>query len=483
MKPTPTPPPAAPATTSLDPRMWGLLLVLSGNMLIDALEVSVAVVALPSIGEDLNLAATTVQWTMSGFAAGFGALMLFGNRVVTHLGRRRMYLLALLAFAAASLASALATEPGLLIATRLVKGFCAALTAPTGLAILSTTCPEGRERDRAFSVYTLAGASGFTAGLLLSGALTTLSWRLTFLFPAPAVLLLFPFCLRLIPADTPTPAPVSGKGRRHYDLTGAATLLAALTALIHALTQLPHHGLTHPRTLIPLALTTALLAAFALTERTTSAPLIRPAILTHPTMARSALGAAALNGSYLGLLFIVTYQTQQQLGYTPLRTALAVLPASLPLAITALASGRLVRRFGAPRLIAAGALAPLAGYALYLRLPAHPHYLTDIAPTMLLVGAGFVASFAALNTQAVSAFPPHQRGEAGGVYQSAVQLGAALMLAATSALVTAHQPAPGATPADTMTAYRPALWLVTTVGLTGLLTALTGLRDRTPTAH
>ncbi|ARZ71626.1 sulfatase [Streptomyces albireticuli] len=467
-------PVAAAPSDRWSPRLWGLLLVLAGNMLIDALEVSVAVVALPSIGDDLGLAATTAQWTMSGFALGFGALMLFGARVVTHLGRRRMYLVALLAFAAASLVAALTGDPAVLIATRFVKGFCAALTAPTGLAILATAFPEGRERDRAVSVYTLAGASGFTAGLLLSGALTTVSWRLTFLFPAPVVLLLFVFCLRLVPADPPADTTTP----RRYDLAGATTLLAALSSLVYALSGLPHHGLGDARTLVPLAATAVLLGAFLWIERTTDRPLIRPAVLTERTMLRSALGAACLNGSYLGLLFVVTFQTRTVLDYGPMRTALAILPASLPLAVTALASGRLVRRFGTPRLIAAGALAPLAGYALYLRLPASPDYVTDILPTMLLVGAGFVASFAALNMQAVSGFPPERRGEAGGAYQTAVQLGAALMVAATAALLAANEAPAGASPQEAMAAYRPAMWLVTAVGLAGLLVALTGVARR-----
>ncbi|CAO0828084.1 Major facilitator superfamily (MFS) profile domain-containing protein OS=Streptomyces microflavus OX=1919 GN=Smic_43660 PE=4 SV=1 [Streptomyces microflavus] len=189
----------APAHARWSPRMWGLLVVLAGNMLIDALEVSVALVALPAIGTDLGAPLTTMQWTITGFAVGFGGLMLFGARAVALLGRRRVYLAALVGFAAASLVGALAEDPSLLTATRVVKGFCAALTAPTGLAIIATAFPEGPQRNRALSVYTLFGAGGFTAGLLLSGWLTGFSWRLTFAFPAPAVLVLFVLGLRLIP--------------------------------------------------------------------------------------------------------------------------------------------------------------------------------------------------------------------------------------------------------------------------------------------
>ncbi len=157
------------------PALWGLLFVLAANMLLDALEVSVALVALPAIGDDLGLAPHQLHWVVSGFAAGFGALLLFGGRLVAILGRRPVYLAALLVFAAASLVGALADHAALLVATRFVKGFCAALTAPTGLAIIASAFPEGPARSRALSVYSLFGASGFSLGLLLSGALTEVS--------------------------------------------------------------------------------------------------------------------------------------------------------------------------------------------------------------------------------------------------------------------------------------------------------------------
>ncbi|MGK5549804.1 MFS transporter, partial [Streptomyces sp. URMC 127] len=468
-----SPQPASATAGRLSPRQWGLLLVLAGNMLIDALEVSVAVVALPSVGADLGLAPTTAHWVMTGFALGFGALMLFGARVVALAGRRRMYLLALLVFAAASLAAALSTDPALLIATRFVKGFCAALTAPTGLSILCTVMKEGPERDRAVSVYTLFGASGFTAGLLLSGVLTAVSWRWTFAFPAPVVLVLFALCLKLVPADEARPA-----GPRRYDAAGAAAFAGALLLFVAALGRLPHHGPADPYALCAFAAAAALLVFFVRHERRTPRPLLRLELLAEPGMLRSALGAATLNGSYLGLLLVVSYQTQAVLDWSPLQTGLAIVPASAPLAVTALVSGRMVSRYGAHRLIALGSVPPLLGYVLYLRLPVNSGYAVTMLPTMLLVGAGFVLSFAALNMQAVSGFPAETRGEAGGVYQTAVQIGAAVMLAAVAALLTTGQAPPGAPRTELLAASRPAVWLVTAAGAAGVLTALTGVLPR-----
>ncbi|AXL89669.1 MFS transporter [Streptomyces sp. CB09001] len=454
------------------PRLWGLLLVLAGNMLIDALEVSVAVVALPSIGTDLGLPLTSAQWAMTGFAAGFGALMLFGTRLVALLGRRRVYLVALLGFAAASLLSAFAQEPALLVATRLVKGFCAALTAPTGLAIIATAFPEGRARSRAVSVYTLFGAGGFTAGLLLSGWLSTYSWRLAFAFPAPVVLLLFAAALRLVPGGD---GPPGGRPAtpRHYGVGGAAALTGALLALVHGVTALPGHGWGDVRFLGSVAAAALLLAWFRALERAAPAPLLPLRLLRSGALIRSALGAACLNGSYLGLLFVLTYQTQTLAGWSPPMAAAALLPAAVPPALTALASGRLIARFGAPRLVAAGAASAFAGCLLQLRSGWPLDYTGRLLPTLLLVGLGFVLSFAALNVQATSGLAPADRGAGSGLYQTAVQLGAVLAVALVAALLAGAGGDGG--PAARLAACRPALVLVAALGGLGVLTSLFGL--------
>ncbi|MEV7325324.1 MFS transporter [Streptomyces sp. NPDC093970] len=495
------PPVAAGPDERFGPRLWGLLLVLAGNMLIDALEVSVAVVALPAIGTDLGAAPTVTQWAMTGFAAGFGGLLLFGARVVTLLGRRPVYLAALLAFAAASVLSALAQDPWLLLATRLVKGFCAALTAPTGLAIITSTFPEGRPRARAVSVYTLFGAGGFTAGLVLSGWLTETSWRWAFAFPAPVVLVLFALGLRLIPGAPKGRGAVSDmrlppRGRdqpprrrtrtttwQRYDIPGALTLLATLLALVQGVTQLPGRGWSDPRAVGPLCAAVVLLAVFCRIERRSADPLLRlgPSLRGNPALLRSAAGAACLNGSYLGLLFVLTYQTQTLAHWSPLRAALALTPAAVPPALTALASGRLVARFGAPRLIVAGAACAFAGYLLQLRSHAWPlDYPGRMLPTLLLVGTGFVLSFAALNMQAMSRLAPADRLTGSGLYQTAVQLAAVVTVALVAALLAAGTFAAGAGPAAAADACRPALTLVAVLGFLGLLVGLTGLLRKTP---
>lgn len=449
------------AASRWDLRLWGLLFVLAGNMLIDALEVSAMIVALPSVGHDLALALTGAQWLITGFAAGFGGLILFGGRLVELLGRRRVYLWALLGFAAASLAGGVTDEPAVLMAARVLKGFFAALTAPTGLAIIASAFPAGPGRDRAVSVYALFGGFGFTAGLLLSGLLTTVSWRWTVVFPAPVVLVLFAFAVRLIPGDTTAPGTL-----RHFDVTGALALTGTLLCLVQGTVSVPGHGWLDVRTAAPLALAVVLTAVLVVAERAAPRPLIQARLLRNRTLIRSMAGAAALNGVNLGLLLVMTVRLQDGLGWSPLRTALAFLPASAPLACAALLSRKLIARYGTARLIALGALGPVVGTALCLRHPVPENYVTDILPTLLLVGAGFVLAFAALNTQATSQLAAADRPAAVGLYQSAVQVSAVVVPAVAAALAVGRSD------------DRPALLLVTAVSLAGLVAGLSGLRAR-----
>lgn len=425
----------------------GLLTVLSGNMLVDALEVSVAMVALPSIAADLHLSVTGVGWVVIGFALGFGGLLPLGGRMVAVLGRRRVYLAALLVFAAASAAAGLAPGPGVLIATRVVKGFCVALTAPTGLAIIGASYPEGPARNRAVSVYSLFGASGFSVGLLLSGLLTEASWRWAFAAPAPVAVLLFCYGLRLIPGDDPAAGP-----RRAYDAAGAATLAGGLAVVLWAITA------GRPWALTPGAV---LLAAFAAVERRAKDPLVRLGLLTRLPLLRSVLGAAVLNGSWWGFLLVATFQWQAHGHWTPLETGAALLPASLLLGAAAPFSGRLIARWEAARLIAAGAALSTLGYLLYLHPGSHPSYAASVLPTAVLVGLGFVCAFSALHVQAVAGVPGPEQGPVSGVYQTAVQVGGALTAAAVVAL-------------DASSAAH-AMALVAAVNAAGLAVALTGV--------
>jgi MFS family permease len=172
--------------------------VLGGALCLDALDVSMLGVVLPSIRSALGLSTSSLQWIVSGYVLGYGGLLLLGGRAADLLGRRRVFLVAMAAFALVSVFGGLVSSPGLLIAARFVKGAAAAFTAPASMSLLTTTFPEEPMRNRAFSIYTVFGASGFSLGLVLSGVLTEISWRWTLLVPAPVALAVLAAAVLLI---------------------------------------------------------------------------------------------------------------------------------------------------------------------------------------------------------------------------------------------------------------------------------------------
>jgi EmrB/QacA subfamily drug resistance transporter len=454
------------------PRLWGILVVLCGALFLDALDVSMVGVALPSIRADLGLSTAALQWVVSGYVLGYGGLLLLGGRAADLLGRRRVFLVALAVFAVASLLGGLVSTGALLIAARLIKGMAAAFTAPAGLSIITTTFAEGPARNRALSIYSAFGAGGFSLGLVLSGLLTELSWRWTLLLPAPVAALILAAGLRLIPRGQPGSARPSGRG---FDLLGAATVTSGMLLLVYAVVSAPQAGWASPRTLIGFAAAAALLAAFVAIERRSRDPLVRLGIFRSGELTRANLGAMVLFGSYVSFQFLITQYLQIMAGWSALATALAFLPAGVLVAASSPRMGWVLDRFGPARVVAVGFACLAAGYAWFLRVGTVPDYPGVILPSLLLIGAAFGLGFASLNVQATAGVADQEQGLASGILQTSFQLGGAIVLAVVTAVIDARG-ADHAISAGTLAAYRPALGVITGVALLGLAVALSGLR-------
>lgn len=478
------PAPAGPATGGVEGErwtgaVWAALIVLCGALFLDGLDVSMVGVALPSIGADLGLSAGTLQWVVSGYVLGYGGLLLLGGRAADLLGRRRVFLVALGVFAVASLLGALVDDGTLLIVTRFVKGVAAAFTAPAGLSIITTTFREGPARNKALSIYAACGASGFSLGLVFGGLLTELGWRYTFLLPAPIALVLLLAASRFIAKDVPDDA-----GHRHYDLAGAATVTGSMLLLVYAVVEAPGRGWLDPLTLAAFAVSALLLAAFVTIERRTAHPLVRLGIFRSRHIVHANLGALVVFGSYVGFQFLGTLYLQDALGWSPLQTALAFLPAGLLVAFGAPRTGALVDRIGSASVILLGLLA-FAAYLLFLRADGTPVYVTTILPTMLLLGVGFALAFPALNMQATSGIADDEQGLASGLVNTSFQVGGAVVLALVTAVVSGTA-VPGDQGAGVLDALVPATTLVSGVALLGVLAtvavlvpgARAALRDR-----
>ncbi|MEU6351327.1 MFS transporter [Streptomyces sp. NPDC047072] len=453
------------------PRLWGTLLVLCAAMFLDALDVSMVGVALPSIGSDLGLSTSTLQWIVSGYILGYGGLLLLGGRTADLLGRRQVFLVALGVFAVASLLGGLVDSGPLLIASRFIKGLSAAFTAPAGLSIITTTFAEGPLRNRALSIYTTCAATGFSMGLVLSGLLTEASWRLTMLLPAPIALIALLAGLKLLPRSE------REKDHNGYDIPGAILGTASMLLLVFTVVQAPESGWASARTLLSFLAVAALLTVFVVVERRSPGPLIRLGVLRSGNQIRAQLGALAFFGSYVGFQFLTTLYMQSLLGWSALHTALAFLPAGALVAVSSTKVGSIVDRFGTQRLIAVGFGLMVVGYGLFLRINLDPAYATVVLPSMLLIGAACALVFPSLNIQATNGVEDHEQGMVSGLLNTSVQVGGAIFLAVVTAVVTAGAPE-HATPQAVLDSYRPGLVVVTGIALAGLLITLPGLRGR-----
>jgi EmrB/QacA subfamily drug resistance transporter len=466
---------ALPGTDSRwSPRLWGILVVLCGALFLDALDVSMVGVALPSIRADLGLSTASLQWVVSGYVLGYGGLLLLGGRAADLLGRRRVFLAALAVFAVASLLGGLVSTGPLLIAARLVKGMAAAFTAPAGLSIITTTFAEGPARNRALSIYSAFGAGGFSLGLVLSGLLTEISWRWTLLLPAPVAAVILLAGIRLIPRGDQ-----ADRGGRRFDLPGAATVTAGMLLLVYAVVGAPQAGWASARTLISFAAAAALLGAFAVIELRSRDPLVRLSIFRSGALTRANLGAMVLFGSYVAFQFLVTQYLQIMAGWSALGTALAFLPAGVLVVIASTRLGPVLDRFGPARIVAIGFACLAAGYLWFLRVGQVPDYPAVILPAVLLIGAAFGLGFSSLNIQATAGVADHEQGLASGILQTSFQMGGAIVLAVVTAVIDARGANHAISP-HTLTAYRPALDVIAGVAVLGVIIALSGLRAPRP---
>jgi MFS family permease len=453
---TPTPAASPAASTSATVRnttwsaaTWLLLVVLCGALFLDGLDLSMVGVALPSIGSDLHLDAGSLQWIVSGYILGYGSLLLLGGRASDLLGRRRVFLVAVAVFGTASVVSALLSNDLALIALRFVKGASAAFTVPAGLSIITTTFAEGPARNRALSIYTVCGASGFSLGLVIGGLLTEVGWRVTFLVPGPVAIALVLVGWKVIPRVATERVRL-----HHFDLPGALSSTAALLLLVYAVVDAPNRGWGSPVTLGLLALSLVLMAAFVLIELRHPRPLVRLGILRSSALVHANLSAAAMFGGYSAFQFVVTLYVQNSLGWSPLSMAMAFLPTGVLVVLSSTRMEAVLDRVSTTWLIFFGLLAFIGAYGWFLRTEPSMSYANFMLPTMLLLGVGFALCFPAVNAQATKGVADHEQGLASGLLNTSLQVGGAVVLAVVSAILSSsgssdvhHKLLPGMTTA------------------------------------
>ncbi len=457
------PAPTYSGTDNLTKLAWGTLLVLCGALFLDALDVSMIGVALPSIRTSLGMSTSDLQWVVSAYVLGYGGFLLLGGRAADLLGRRKVFLIALAVFIVASALGGLADDGTVLIITRFIKGMSAAFTAPAALSIITTTFAEGPARNRALAIFTATGATGFSLGLVIGGLLTEIGWRWVFFLPAPVALVVLLAGLRLVPKDHP-----AKRARGSFDIFGAVSLTGAMLLLVFTLVEAPNAGFLSARTIGSLLGVAAILAAFVWQERRTASPLVRLGILQNTSLVRANLAAMSLFGSWIGFQFVVTLYLQQLLGWSALETGLAIFPAGLIVALVSPRIGTLIGRFGVTRLVVAGLISLTAGYVLFLPISLDSTYALGMLPTFILAGIGFALAFGPLNVAATSGVAAEEQGLAGGLLNTSFQFGGAVVLAIVTAVNNANT-GKGVSDQAVLDGFHAALYVSVAAALVGIV--------------
>jgi EmrB/QacA subfamily drug resistance transporter len=394
---------------------------LCGAFFMVLLDGTITLVALPSIGADLGFAKQDLQWVLSAYALTFGGLLLLGGRAADLLGRRRVFMAGVGVFTAASLMCGLAWSPAALLAARVVQGAGAAIMTPTALSIISTTFTEGAERNKALGIWGALGGVGATTAWLIGGPLVDgPGWRWIFFINVPvglAALALSPGLLR------------ESRGsltRRSYDPAGALTITGALVLLVYAVVKAPGAGWGDVRTILPLAGSALLLAAFALIESHHHAPLVPLRIFRSRTLTAADALTVLIGTVAVGMPFVLTLYAQQVLGYSALKFGVSSVVLALGATAGAIAGQGAVLKAGFRPVAAAGLALIGAGSLVLAQVSVHGSYFPDIFFGLLLCGLGIGLAFVTATVAALAGVAEHEAGLASGLSNTALQIGTAL---------------------------------------------------------
>jgi EmrB/QacA subfamily drug resistance transporter len=410
--------------TAPDPRRWWALALLCGAFLMVILDAAIVLVALPSIQADLGFSEQGLQWVLSAYALTFAGLLLLGGRAADLLGRRRVLMVGIGVFTGASLLCGLAWSPAALLAARVLQGVGAAIMTPTALSIISTTFREGSERNKALGIWSMTGGIGATAAWLIGGPLVDgPGWEWIFFINIPlglAALALSPLLLQESRVES---------RRRSYDPAGALTITGALVLLVYAVVEAPDVGWGAARTLLLLAGSAGLLAAFALIESRHPAPLVPLRLLRSRTLVGANLVMLLFGTVAFGVPFILTLYAQQVLGYSAVEFGLGTAVFTVMAAVGSIVSQAVVLKVGFRTVAATGMVLLAAGALAFTQVSVGGSYVGDMLFGLIVYGAGIGPAFVTATVAALAGVEEHESGLASGLSNTAFQIGAALGVA------------------------------------------------------
>jgi EmrB/QacA subfamily drug resistance transporter len=422
--------PAAPREPSPDPKRFRALAVIAVAQLMVVLDASVVIIALPSAQRSLHISVANRQWMLTAYTLAFAGLLLLGGRIADYFGRKRMFIISLIGFAAASALGGLAQNAAMLFSARALQGAFAAVMAPAALSLLTVAFTEPRERARAFAVYGGIAGGGAAIGLILGGALTQYaSWRWTLLINVPIAIVAALAAIRLV---TESRSSV----RHGYDLPGAFTVTGGLLALVYGFTKAGTDGWSSTTTVIYFALAALLLTSFVIIEQRAEHPLLPLRVVLDRNRGGSFLSSLLTGTAMLGVFLSLTYYFQGTLHYSAMKSGFAFVPFSLGIISGATLASRLLPRFGPRALMTGGLALGAVGLGLFHMLSVHSVYVTGVLPSEVIVSLGMGISFVAMSSTALVGVNPEDAGVASALVNATQQTGSSMGAAIVNTIAT-----------------------------------------------
>ncbi|MFI9213775.1 MFS transporter [Streptomyces sp. NPDC053253] len=397
------------------------LAVIAACQLMVVLDATIVNIALPHIQDALSFSTTDLSWVLSAYTLTFGGLLLLGGRAGDILGRRRVFMAGILVFTLASLLGGFAQEPWQLLAARALQGVGGAIASPTSLALITTTFPEGPERNRAFGVFAAVSAGGGAIGLLAGGMLTEwLDWRWVLFVNVPIGLLIAFLAPRYIEESERHP------GR--FDIAGAMTSTLGMAALVYGFIRASEKGWKDSLTVGSFVAAVILLVAFGLVESRAKEPITPLRMFAERNRSGTYIIMLSLSAAMFGMFFFIVLWVQDVLGYSPIQSGLAFLPVTVAIVTGAGLAQRLLPVLGPKPFMVSGSAITGIGLFWLTFITSDSSYAGAVLGPMALFGFGMGLNFVTLTLTAVSGVAPHEAGAASGLLNATQQVGGSLGL-------------------------------------------------------
>ncbi len=431
------------SVSDLDPKRWLALVVIGIAQLMVVLDATIVNIALPDAANALSISPENRQWMVTAYALPFGALLLLGGRIADYLGRKRVLMISLLGFAAASALGGAAQAGWMLFSARALQGVFAAMLAPAALSLLTVTFREAKERAKAFAVFGAIAGGGAAVGLLLGGLLTEYaSWRWCLLVNIPIAILAF------IGSTIFLKESKNEARGTHYDIPGAILVTAGLGLLVWGFTRAanPDLGWTAAQTLISLGAAVLLLAAFVWRETLSPAPLLPLRILQDRNRAGAYIVGLLVGAGLFAVFLFLTYFLQIVQHYTPIKAGLAFLPFSAGIIIGAGIGSQLVLKIGPRFVVPIGLVMGLIGLLWLSRLNLTSTYSGTVLPALIVMSIGMGFIFMSTTNVALVGVSKDDAGVASAMVNTTQQVGGSLgtallstfALTATTSYIAGH---------------------------------------------